>query len=220
VHQYGKMNAQCGSGIWFGPDNRNNQAIRIPGATQSNQVGEIAAIIAAVNATAPYQPLKIVTDSKYVIDGLTTHLHTWEDDGWIGIKNAPLFKKAVHLLRHRWAKTTFQWVKGHDGTLGNKESNRLVKQGANKPNANELDLEIPIEFDLQGAKLSTITQAKAYRGILERKNVTPRNSTTRNLQLTQDAIHLMTGELETDAAISLSIRKTVLRPTVQQFLYK
>ena len=29
-----------------------------------------------------------------------------------------------------------------------------------------LDLEIPIEFDVQGAKLATLTQAKAYRGIV------------------------------------------------------
>jgi hypothetical protein len=70
----------------------------LPGTAQSNQIGEIAAVIIAINATAPYQPLKIITDSKYVIDGLTTYLHTWEDDGWIGIKNAPFFKKSAHLL--------------------------------------------------------------------------------------------------------------------------
>jgi hypothetical protein len=115
---------------------------------------------------------------------------------------------------------TLEWVKGHDGILGNEESNCLTKQGANKLIADELDLEILIEFNLQGAKLATLTQATAYRGIMEKKNTTPRNSATRNLQLTRDAIQHITGDLESDATIWLSIRKSVLRPTVQQFLYK
>jgi len=70
----GKQNARCGSGIWFKNDSPRNLALQIPGDAQSNQVGEIAAVIAAAAATAPYQPLKIATDSKYVIEGLTTNL--------------------------------------------------------------------------------------------------------------------------------------------------
>jgi ribonuclease HI len=95
----GKLNARSGSGIWYGPDDIRNQVIRVPGNAQSNQVEEIVAIIAAVEATPPFQPLAISTDSKYVINGLTTHLGQWENRGWIGIKNAPLFQKAAHLLR-------------------------------------------------------------------------------------------------------------------------
>ena len=158
----GKENAQCGSGVWFDHNSPRNLAIKIPGAAQSNQVGEITAVIAATAATALYQPLKIVTDSKYVIEGLTTNLKSWEEDGWISIRNAQLFRKAAHLLRLRSARTTFQWVKGHNGSAGNEESDRLAKLGANKQNPDALDLENPQEFDIQGAKLTTLTQAKAY----------------------------------------------------------
>jgi ribonuclease HI len=80
----------------------------------------------------PYQPVKIYTDSKYVIEGLTTHLGTWEDDGWIDIKNTRLFRKAAHLIRHRSAKMTMQWVKGHDGNQGNEGSDALAKLGTSK----------------------------------------------------------------------------------------
>ena len=216
----GKQNARCGSGIWFDNDSPRNLALRILGDTQSNQVGEIAAVIAAVAATAPYQPLKIVTNSKYVIEGLTANLKQWEDDGWINIKNTPLFKKAAHLLRLRTAKTTFQWIKGHNGTVGNEESNRLTKLGADKHDPDELDLEIPPEFDVQGAKLATLIQVMAYRGILERKKPKPRNSTRNNLRLTQDAIHQVTNQEETDEAIWCGTQKPVIRPIIQQFLYK
>jgi ribonuclease HI len=126
------LNAQSGSRIWFGPADERNKAIRVPRDLQSNQIGEIVAVIVAVEATPTFQPLEILTDSKYVINGLTTHLGTWEDRGWIGIKNAPLFKKAAHLLRKRTAPTSFRWVKGHDGIEGNEESDCLAKEGTVK----------------------------------------------------------------------------------------
>jgi len=88
-----KKNACCGSGVWFNNRNPRNRALHTPSDIQSNQVGELAAIIVALEVIPPYQPVKILMDSKYTIEGLTTHLETWENDGWIGIKNASLFKK-------------------------------------------------------------------------------------------------------------------------------
>ena len=153
----GKQNARCGSRIWFGHNNPKNSALRIPGDVQSNQVRELAAVIHVIAETAPYQPLRIITDSKYVKEGITTHLESWEDNSWINIKNANLFKKAAHLLRFCTARTTFQWIKGHNRTIGNEESDRLAKQEADKIIPDNLDLEIPTEFDIQGAKLTTMT---------------------------------------------------------------
>jgi ribonuclease HI len=54
-----------------------NDAIIIPGEKQSNQIGEIAAVIKATGAAYLFQPLIILTDSKYVINGLTQHPSTW-----------------------------------------------------------------------------------------------------------------------------------------------
>ena len=215
-----RKNARCRSGVWFTQDDPRNRALRIPGEAQSNQVGEIATVIAAMEMVPPFQPVKIYTDSKYVIDGLTTHLESWENDGWINIKNARLFRKAAHLMRHRSTKTTMQWVKGHDGNPGNGASDALAKQGANKQHPDPLNLNILEEFDIQGAKLPTLTQATAYKGILEQKQHEPRNTTERNLQLTRTAIKRITGEIETNAAIWKHVRKKTIRPIVQQFLYK
>ena len=118
----GKENTCSGCGIWISHNHPGNKAIQIPGESQSNQVGEIAAVIAAAEAVLGCCPLKIITDSKYIIEGLTMHLRSWEDCGWIKIKNTMLFKKAAFLLKRCMAPTTFQWVKGHCGTLGNEES--------------------------------------------------------------------------------------------------
>jgi ribonuclease HI len=216
----GKLNAQCGGGVWFDNDDARNAAIRIPGDHQSNQVGEIAAVIKAVTAVHLSQPLTIVTDSKYVIDGLTKHLSSWEDKGWIGVKNATLFKKAAHVLKRRTATTHFQWVKGHEGTLGNEESDRLAKEGARKTLPDPLELTVPKEFDLQGARLPALTQSLAYKGILQSKDAPPRRTTTRNLQMTREAVARYTNALETDQTIWKGIRRKAVRTRVRQFLYK
>ena len=106
----------------------------------------MVAILKAANTIPKFIPLKIMTDSMYAINGLTKHLSEWEDNGWIGIKNAPFFKKAAHILKQRIATTSFQWIKGHDGIQGNEESDRLAKEGANKPAPDNLDLDILKEF--------------------------------------------------------------------------
>ena len=215
----GKKDARCGSGIWYGPDDERNRAIRVPGEPQSNQIGELVAVITAINATPPFQPLKISTDSKYVINGLTTHLGTWENHGWINIKNAALFQKAAHLRTHT-APTTFKWVKGHDGNERNEGSDRLAKEGAQKNEEDHVDLSIPIEFDVQEAKLAALTQAIAYRGIKESKKTPTRRTTMGNLEKTRNAIQEYTGSLETDESLWLSIRKQEIQTKIRQFLYK
>ena len=216
----GKANAKCGGGVWFGQNDPQNIAFRVPGKSQSNQIGELAATIVAIQKTPHFRPLEIKSDSKYVIKGLTENLHHWEDRGWIQVQNEQLFKTAAYLLKRRSAKTTFTWVKGHNGTQGNEESDKLAKEGATKEIPDDIDTSIPVEFDLQGAKLTTIDQATAYQGIRSQRSKPPCLDAQGNLQATRDAIERINGTKETDATIWTGTRKPVLRTRVQQFLYK
>ena len=216
----GKENAKCGSGVWFGEGSEHNCAIRVPGPEQSNQIGEIAAVITALEKVPNYAPLIIKSDSKYVIDGLTRHLTKWEDQGWINVENKQWFKRAAYLLRRRTAKTKFKWVKGHNGEVGNEMSDQLAKQGANKNVPDDVSIEVPARFDPQGAKLAKITQATAYKGIQEKKTKEQRRTTALNLEKVRSDIELYTGMQEPDKAIWNHIRKNPIRPKIQQFLYK
>ena len=178
------------------------------------------AVITAIEIAPKNQPLKIITDSKYTIEGLTTHLKAWEDQGWIEIKNAALFKKAAYLMRRRTAETMFQWVKGHNGDPGNEESDRLAREGPLKKAPDDLDLEIPKEFDLQGAKLNALTQVLAYRGIKERRTPRDRPMTNRNLKQAKLAILEYNGTQEMSEAIWGGLQNPAIRIRVRQFLYK
>ena len=183
-------------------------------------MGELAAVIKAATLIPTFCPLIIKTDSKYVIQGLTKHLKEWESKGWIGVKNASLFRKAAHLLRQRSAPTFMEWVKGHNGETGNEESDRLAKEGTQKAILDDLPLDIPPDYDLQGAKLASMTQALAYRGICEQNNPPPRLTTMGNLEATKIAIRNFTLSHETESSIWKGMRKKSIRPRVQQFLYK
>ena len=70
----GKQNFRSSSRVWFSPNDQKNSAIKIPGENQSNQAGEIITMISALSTTPTFCPLEIISDSKYTIDRLTTHL--------------------------------------------------------------------------------------------------------------------------------------------------
>ncbi|KAH9166284.1 hypothetical protein EDB89DRAFT_1835929, partial [Lactarius sanguifluus] len=57
-----KANARCGGGVWVNHSHLSNSTIRVPGPHQSNQVGEIAAVIVAVEKLPNFCPLIIKTD--------------------------------------------------------------------------------------------------------------------------------------------------------------
>ena len=116
------------------------------------------------------------------------HLRDWKNNGWIGVKNAALFKKVAYILRKCSAPTAFQWVKGHSSIEGNEESDQLAKDGTNKATPDKLNLDIPKEFDLQRADLATITQVIAYRGILERRGQYTRPATANILECVCDMV--------------------------------
>ncbi|KAI0041094.1 ribonuclease H-like protein, partial [Auriscalpium vulgare] len=216
----GKDNARCGSGVWVTEGSPYNRAFRVPGPFQSNQVGEIVAVILAIQSVPHMLPLHIKSDSRYVIDGLTLHLRRWEDEGWIGISNAIFFATAAYHLRKRSAPTTFTWVKGHTGVAGNEHADRLAEEGANKPTPDRLDLSIDPAFKLSGAKLSTLTQALAYKGIREAKDTPLRRSTVQNIYAVQAAVTASLDNPEPIATLWTSCRHRDFPKNIQQFLFR
>ncbi len=101
-------------------------------AHTTNQQMELQAAVEALKALTRPCHITIISDSKYVVQGMTEWIHNWKKKGW---KTAG--KKPVSNLE-RWqtldtlaAKhdVTWQWVKGHAGHEGNERADELARQG-------------------------------------------------------------------------------------------
>lgn len=212
--------ASAGSGLWYGEHDERNTALRINTKNPTNQVGELAGVCWAIKEEPPHTSIHLIGDSKYVIQGLTTNLPQWEARGFIGIAHKELFRAAAAALRSRTTPTTFQWVKGHSGVLGNEEADKLAREGALKDTFDEPDLEIDPKFNLTGAQLSKLTQALAYEGICEKKKLKYKRGLDMMMDITRYAIEDAFGVLPSDEKIWKSIQNKDLPRSFRAFLWK
>ncbi|KAJ7691430.1 hypothetical protein B0H17DRAFT_935127, partial [Mycena rosella] len=141
-------------------------------------------------------PLRIISDSKTSIDGLTKNLRNWEDEGFTTVKNGQLFQATVAHLRRRTAPTVFQWVKGHSGVEGNEGADRLAVEGCAKPGDADA-----ISASLPGRATAITPKSIAYKIIRQKKMDTPsyqealdQHETTRNMVYAQDVATDSKGE--------------------------
>ncbi|KAF9497664.1 ribonuclease H-like protein [Pleurotus eryngii] len=203
----GTDEAKCGSGIWFGLNDPRNTALHCPGLTQSNQVGELYAIAWSAKTIDKHTPLRIKSDSKYVINSLTTNLQEWENRRWIGISNKELFQATAAALRQRQAPTVLSWVKGHAGEMGNEEADKLAREGADKTLPDNTNIQPNENTTLLGAKLCTMTQAKLYKGIKASKPALC-------------AVKEITGHTPQDSAVWTSIHNKDISRNIHSYLWK
>ena len=172
----GDNNAAAGLGIWYEDGNPRNVSMRVPIAQQSNQSGELMAILTAAKRHPPNKNLRIISNSRYTIDRLTKHLKKWEAKDWADSHHGTLFKCITAWLRWRPGKTNLKWVKGHSRIKGNEEADRLASEGATKPMLPDATpLEFPLNLTTNGATLAYLNQKDLYHIILN-KNKTPKMS--------------------------------------------
>ena len=95
----------------------------------------------------------------------------------------------------------------------------LASEGARKPTDDHTDLTIPDSFHLPGAKLTAISQALAYRGILNTRSLKYSRSALMHLDILRHAIAESTQRWETDATIWERLRHPDIRKPIQNFLY-
>lgn len=74
-----------------------------------------------------------------------------------------------------------------------------------------LNLDIPKKFNLQGAKLATLSQALAYKGIKEKHKPADWDATKLNLNLTRAALREYSGENETNETIWCSLHNLAIQ---------
>ncbi|MEZ5958727.1 MAG: ribonuclease HI [Hyphomonadaceae bacterium] len=98
-------------------------------ATTNNRM-ELMAAIQALNALKRSSKVRLHTDSKYVMDGVTKWIHGWKKNGWKTadkkpVKNDDLWKQLDEAnARH---EVTWKWVKGHADNEMNNRADELAR---------------------------------------------------------------------------------------------
>jgi ribonuclease HI len=100
--------------------------------TTNNRM-ELMAAIRALEALKKPCRVKLSTDSRYVMDGLTKWIHGWRRNGWKTadrkpVKNADLWQELLAASaphRIEWI-----WVKGHAGHPDNERADKLASDAA------------------------------------------------------------------------------------------
>ncbi|MDO8312442.1 MAG: ribonuclease HI [Sideroxyarcus sp.] len=106
--------------------------------TTNNRMELMAAIAALETLTRPCK-VRLHTDSKYVLQGITEWLSDWKRRGWKTaskqpVKNEDLWRRLDEaVIRHH---IEWVWVKGHAGHEGNERADELANRGIEELRAN------------------------------------------------------------------------------------
>ncbi len=216
----GQATAHAGSGVWFGPTDARNIASGVPGPHQSNQTAELYAVALAADVVPPFTTMHVITDSRYVLDGMVEHLPQWEARGWLGIANAEMIREVAARLRARSAPTTFQWTKGHTGVEGNEGADRLAKKGADEGTETHVLPPAPQKFLRKGVKLSALTQKLAYQAIRASKKRPHRQSSENMVARIQATLAEDLKYTPTEGHLWTAIRHKDVSRKMRDFLWK
>ncbi len=99
--------------------------------TTNNRM-EMSAVIQGLRVLKTPCAVHIITDSKYVMDGVQKYLSNWKARGWKTadkkpVKNIDLWEQLdAEMARHQ---LTWEWVKGHNGHADNERVDALARSG-------------------------------------------------------------------------------------------
>jgi len=101
-------------------------------ATTNNRM-EMMAVLQALKALREPCAVKLHTDSRYVIDGMTKWMFGWIKKGWKTadnkpVKNEDLWRALAEAARPH--KIDWIWVKGHSGHVENERVDKLASDAA------------------------------------------------------------------------------------------
>ena len=219
VHEnQGYETARSAYTIWFGENDPRNSTRRTQGPSQTKETAECQALLQALALTPDGARLNIRLLSPYLKGILTTGLQRLEDRNWMAIPDKEILQMIVAALRARNSHTTIERIRDKERVT---EMTVLAKTGLVLVNANEEPNPIaPDTFRLTGMRLSETTQGMLYRGILETRKQTPRETTSYNLGITKACIEELVGRSPTDEKIWKSLRSKDFPCRTRAFLWK
>ena len=95
----------------------------------TNNIMELTGVVEGLKALKEPCEVEVISDSKYVVQGINEWLSNWEKNNWKKADKKPalnvdLWKALLPLLEKH--KVTFNWVKGHNGHPYNERCDELA----------------------------------------------------------------------------------------------
>ena len=96
----------------------------------TNNKMELNATIQALKYFKNKKNIKLITDSKYVKDGIQSWINNWKNNGWKTTAKKPVKNKELWIeldqliLKHN---IIWEWVKGHEGNIYNEKADSLAR---------------------------------------------------------------------------------------------
>ena len=117
-----------GWGVWLQCEGQSRELKGAEEVTTNNRM-ELTAVIMGLEALIKPVSVNIITDSKYVMDGMSKWIHNWKRKAWRTasgqpVKNVDLWQRLDAALAPHQVK--WQWVKGHSGVPGNERVDALA----------------------------------------------------------------------------------------------
>lgn len=116
----------------FGPQEK-----EISGCTArtTNNRMELTAVIEGLRRLKRPCKVTVITDSNYVVKGMTEWMDGWKRRNWLNSKKQPVLNKDLweQLLQSaRPHLIQWKWVKGHEGHQQNERCDQLAKHAIDK----------------------------------------------------------------------------------------
>ena len=121
-----------GYGGWCGILRYKDKEKIIKGSAENatNNQMELSALIFSLKALKEPCEVLVISDSKYVLDGLSKWLPNWIIKNFKNIKNPELWKQYLEVSKLH--KIQVAWVKGHNGHKENELCDKIAKEEALK----------------------------------------------------------------------------------------
>lgn len=134
IHTDGACRGNPGPGGWgavLEHQSRERELYGYEPETTNNRM-ELMAIIQALEALKRPCRVRAITDSQYVMKGVTEWMAGWKKRGWRTASRKPVANRDLWerldaaMQRH---EIEWEWVRGHTGHTGNERADQLANRG-------------------------------------------------------------------------------------------
>lgn len=119
-----------GYGIVMKYGNKHREISGYNGDTTNNRM-ELTAVIEALKVLKKPCRMSIVSDSSYVIKGMTEWVEGWQKKNWMNSKKKPVLNRDLWEILIKLSNSheiEWVWIKGHQGHIENERCDALARE--------------------------------------------------------------------------------------------